>query len=150
MTDREGLLSGALGLVLTDLFIAATATILMLLAVLRETPDIPIMIQADLRMTCVAGGGFMLSRLDRDDTVISVTGAAQLGPAIASLDIRPRLFQTVALVPGPDGLAANCLAQAQEIVRSWNASLGDLAVAEGNATVLGLVAVARAQSGSPP
>ncbi|MBL3560416.1 hypothetical protein [Rhodovulum sulfidophilum] len=150
MTDREGLLSGTFGLVLTDLFLAATATILMLLAVLREAPDIPIPIQADLQMSCVVDGGFVLSRLDRDDPMISVTEAAQLGPAVAALDIRPRLFQTVALVPGPDGLSANCLAQAQKIIRSWNASLGDIAVAEGNATVLGLAAVPHAQSGSWP
>jgi len=148
MSEGEGLLSGSLGVVLSDLFLASTSAILMLLVVLRDTPDIPVPIQADILLACLPNGEFLLSLPNVDDASQSLSGLQELGSAVLALSPSPRLFQSVALVPGSDGLSATCLNHAEKAVRRWNSSLGESARGA-NAVVLGLVAMPLVEKSEP-
>lgn len=149
MSQDEGLFSGPIGIVLTDIFLAATAAILLLLAVLQDNPDIPLPVQADFVLQCGRDGEFRLSVAGDETPMVVLPDASEIGAAVVAMATAPRLFQTLALIQGEDGLPAACLQSATSAVRRWNTALGEGLDGAGGGVVLGIVAVPAGVEGFP-
>lgn len=118
---------------MTDLFVSAAAALMMILAISRPTPDIPLPIQADMFGTCPEASTILTEAGDRP--ALSVTRATQPGtvdPVLvptpedlwtlpARLGLQPRLFYTIALIEGPAPVTAACADWAlNQLVRTAN------------------------------
>lgn len=124
-----------LGIVMTDLFISASAALLMVIAVLRTTPPIPVPIQADIVATCPPAA--ILSAREpvmsmrpggREGATIKVGGPGDLASLPADLGLRPRLFYSIGVIAGEGApLSAACLRWAQDsLVRTYNRKIDEL------------------------
>ncbi len=124
---------------MTDLFVSAAAALMIILAIARPTPDIPLPIQADLLATCPDAAAFLS---EAAAPALSVTLAEQSGsvdPVLvptpedlwalpARLGLQPRLFYTVALVGGQHPVTAACADWAlNDLVRTANSNAGNVA-----------------------
>ena len=121
-----------LNIAATDLFISATAALLVVLAVLRPTPPVELPIQADLEGYCTLDVEARPVTLVLgvpghavDAAPLSVREPAELAQAPTLLDLAPGLFYMIALVPGRDGrLLSDCLTWVRDdLVRAHNASM---------------------------
>jgi hypothetical protein len=126
MKTIEGFLPGALGIVLSDIFLTATAAILVLLVVLQDRPIVPVPIQADIVMSCLQDERYALAIPGQTDTPPRIVSDLQdIGPVVLAIAPSPRIIQSVALVPGQNGLSVPCIDAVQRAVRRWNLSLGE-------------------------
>jgi hypothetical protein len=118
---------------MTDLFVSAAAALMMILAITRPTPDIPLPIQADFIATCP--GPAMIVTDSGDRPALSVTDAdastanahvlvaspEDLWALPARFGMEPRLFYTIALTSGDEALTAACANWAlNDLVRTAN------------------------------
>lgn len=136
---------GAMGIAMTDLFVSASAALMLVLAVLRPDPPVTPPIQADITAWCTETGGRPALRVDTDRVILLET-PEDLAALPARLDLPPRLFYSLAIAGDADNpIPATCLAWASaDLVRALNAdvarpgyagppaifSLGPLAVAQ--------------------
>jgi hypothetical protein len=119
--------------VMTDLFVSAGATLLIVLAVTREVPEDVLPVQADLVATCppsediARGDGTLLVRAGgASETAqpIPVEGVAQMAVLPAALGMPARTFYTITLTSDAAPVTAACLDWVQEdLVRAHNAAL---------------------------
>jgi len=123
-----------IGLAMTDLFISGAAALLCMLAVMRQTPDVPLPIQADIRAACpsvaaieAGNTGLVLMPTGREPSgnPVMVRAPEDLAAAPATLGLPPRLFYTIALTPGETPLTATCLDWVQgDLIRPYNEDFG--------------------------
>lgn len=119
---------GDTAIVFSDLFISATATLLLTLAVLNDHPDDPVPPQADLIARCANDGLALMLRGAGDDAPVHrVAQATDLGRAAAVLRAPARLFQSIALVSADRVLPVECLDRALRLVRDWNIAADEVA-----------------------
>lgn len=107
---------GGFGIVMTDIFVAATAALLLTLAVARPEPPVSRPVQADLVVLCprVEQGDFVLLAADTAKKarppMVAVTNPADLARAVEKLGLPPRMFYTIALAASPARpMQAECL-----------------------------------------
>lgn len=121
----------AAGIVMTDLFVSATAVLLLVLAVVQPTPPVQLPIQADLVARCLEAGqgsGAQLALSAGTDPTgpgVLITDPADLVGTPARLGLPPRLFYTIAVV-GTQArpVTAACLSLVErDFVRAHNDSL---------------------------
>lgn len=125
------------GIVLTDLFISATAALLLVLAVARPSPPVALPVQADMRATCYetadGGVGFELAAFAdaappvpdaavSDAPAILVQTREDFARATRALQLSAQLFVKVALTSDAQGPAGpTCLRVfEQDIMRPLN------------------------------
>ncbi|MGR3492197.1 MAG: hypothetical protein ACU0DW_09075 [Shimia sp.] len=112
-------MTGGAAIAMTDVIISATAALLIGLALAANERPQPMPVQADLRIFC-EGDAVMVG----DGTRAIPVTAATLGTAPPAFELPPRLFYSLALVPGPEGLGTECLSRVQrDVVRGWNDGL---------------------------
>ena len=126
------MIGGAFNISVTDLFIAATASLLVILALSRPNPPIDLPVQADLVASCAiheAGEPEALVMRLADssaetEAIARIHDSDELSDFAAHPELPPRLLYVIALVPAEDGtLAASCLQWARDdIVRTHNAA----------------------------
>ena len=116
---------------MTDLFISATAALLLVLAVMQPTPPVPIPIQSDLLVRCPEPDAAekwplaLYAAANPEAPPLLVDRPADLGLAPARLGLPPRLFYTIALQQPIDSpVSAGCLSfVVRDLVRRYNRSL---------------------------
>lgn len=116
---------------MTDLFISATAALLLCLAVSRTTPDIPLPVQADLILSCPAPNSPMATPFlvvlaaDPGGIVASVGNPDDLAAVPGVLGLPPALFRTIAVMGTASApVSASCMRRlTEDIVRPHNARL---------------------------
>ena len=119
------------GIVMTDLFISATAALLLCLAVSRTTPDVPLPVQADLILSCPAPGApkatpFQVALAsDPDGPKVSVGTPDELAAVPGGLGLPPAMFRTIAVrATEAAPVSATCLRRlTEDIVRPHNSNL---------------------------
>ncbi|MGR3804780.1 hypothetical protein [Marinibacterium profundimaris] len=113
--------SGAIGIALTDLFVSASAALMLVLAVLRPDPPVTTPLQADITAHCTETGGLPALEIPGDPPIL-VESPADLAALPARLDLPPRMFYALALAGGPGRtVPASCLAWASaDLVRALN------------------------------
>lgn len=132
------MINGASGIAMTDLFISATAALLIVLAISRPQPPQELPIQADLLARCVmdadAPVALEITRAAMigedapvDETQARVDAPGGLAAVPEELSLSPGLFYMIALVPDAAGvLRSDCFHWARdEIVRAYNDTLSD-------------------------
>ncbi|WP_428925337.1 hypothetical protein [Marinibacterium sp. SX1] len=109
---------------MTDLFISASAALMLVLAVLRPDPPVAPPIQADITAWCTTAGQRPALLVETDPPIL-VQGPADLAALPGRMGLDPRLFYTLALAGSPDRpLPASCLAWAtRDLVRALNADI---------------------------
>lgn len=121
-----------LNIAATDLFISATAALLVVLAVLRPMPPVDLPTQADLVGHCTMDAearpvALTLGVPEREVAPphIEVHNPAELAQAPRTLGLAPRLFYVIALVPDAGGrLASDCLRWVRDdLVRPHNSRM---------------------------
>jgi hypothetical protein len=127
--DSNGISAG-FGIVMTDLFISATAALLMVLAVMRNHPPTPVPLQADILARCENGEGanpVLVMSKQGGDARFTIGKPEDLGAVPALLGLPARMIYMISLESGPDTpLATQCLRWAKfGIVKSWNDLLRD-------------------------
>lgn len=121
------------GIVMTDLFVSATAALLLVLAVLQPIPPIRLPIQADLIARCPDGDPAPATPLalvagsDPDGPSVSALGPTELGAAPVRLGLPARLFYTIAVEGTAGGpVSAACLDWiTRDFVRAYNGALAE-------------------------
>jgi hypothetical protein len=106
MTDFD---PGNVSIAMTDLFLSATAALLIVLAVLRPTPPVTLPIQADLvaRCTLETNGVEVFDPRQTDRPAILIDRTRALSSVPERLGLAPKLFYTIAL-SDPQGVSADC------------------------------------------
>lgn len=135
MTSARTARAAGVGIVMTDLFVSAAAALMMILAITRPTPDIPLPVQADFLATCLQA-----TQAATDEAglyTLSLTpnhAESEIQPVIAdapgdlwTLPDRfgepPRLFYTIALVDGAEPVTGACADWAlNDLVRTANSN----------------------------
>lgn len=119
-----GLISGAMGIAMTDLFVSASAALMLVLAVLRPDPPVVTPIQADITAHCTESGGLPALAIPADPPIL-IESPADLAALPARLGLPPRLFYTLALAGGPGHpVSASCLTWATtDLVRALNTEI---------------------------
>jgi hypothetical protein len=120
-------------LVMTDLFVSASAALMMVLAISRPTPDVPLPIQADLIATCPSASTILSSDTEQpalhvfpsnaptDMDRVSASDPESLWGLPQFFDLPPRLFYTIALKDGAEPVTSACANWAlNDIVRAAN------------------------------
>ena len=133
MTRPPELMSGGLGVAMTDLFISAGAAIVMVIALSRPTPRVELPPQADIIATCPeastfqGGDGAIVMRRDAADTTsaVPVVSPEDLAATPATLGLPARLFYTIALEDTPNQpVSAACLRWVQnDLIRAHHRRL---------------------------
>ena len=136
--------TGALMLAMTDLFISATATLLVVLTLATPDPPVPLPVQADVMMLCPGSGpgnkefavfpaasvdfGEKVSALYPGVTIYSVADAADLAKAIGDMNLPAKSMYSVALAPAPGRpLTAACFATAMKrLLADYHSRINDL------------------------
>ena len=129
------IVSQASALAMADLFISATAALLMVLAVSQPFEPLPLPIQADLLASCPEnkdGAGKSAVIRPWGETAgepREVRIAADLANAPAALGLPPKSYYLLAVVPGADGvIAGRCFSfVANDLVGRSNTGLDKLA-----------------------
>jgi hypothetical protein len=138
------------GVAVTDIFICASAALLVALALSRNTPEVPVPIQADIVATCPpadaveAGGARLALRAPKGAaTPVPVGSPADLAAAPDALGLPPRLYYTLAVTAGEGApLSAACLRWVQDgLVRRYNARVGTLTARGAPRPVFGVAPV---------
>ena len=126
------------GIVMTDLFISATAALLLCLAVSRPTPVVPLPIQADLVLVCpvlnYAKAPFVMSRAsDPNGISVEVGSPEDLAKAPKALELPPSLFRTIAVMATAQRpVSATCLRRlTDDVVRVHNSRLATTPATDG-------------------
>ncbi len=133
MTAGARTMSSGFAIAMTDLFFSSSGALLLVLAMLRPTPDIPLPVQADILARCqisetVSAEGKTLHLKTPDGArQVSLGSVDELARAPQVLGLAPSLFYTVALVPDENGkLSAPCLEWVQdELVRDHNSQINN-------------------------
>jgi len=128
------------GIVMTDLFISATAALLLCLAVSRTTPDIPLPVQADLIALCPTpnspDGTPYIVALASDPAGISakVGSPEDLAAVPRLLGLPPALFRTIAVMAtSASPVSATCVRRlTEDIVKPHNDQLATEPAAAGS------------------
>ena len=115
---------GALGLAMTDLFVSASAALMLVLAVLRPDPPVTVPLQADITAFCTEIGGRPALIVDGPPSV-TLTAPDDLAALPGRLGLPLRLFYSIALAGAPGRpLPAACLSWATtDLVRAHNATV---------------------------
>ncbi|MBB95901.1 MAG: hypothetical protein CML68_15070 [Rhodobacteraceae bacterium] len=110
-----------MGIAMTDLFVSASAALMLVLAVLRPDPPVTTPLQADITAHCTETGG-RPALVVPGDTPVILQGPADLAALPARLGLPPRLFYALALAGGPGHpIPASCLSwAATDLVRALN------------------------------
>ena len=115
------------GLVMTDLFVSATAALLIVLAVARTSPPVPLPVQADVIATCITNEDgttfFEVSKSEGPPEMsYQAQSSAEFAQSVVLLNLTPALFHTVAILPQVDRpLSAECISEfTVRIVREHN------------------------------
>nr|VFJ90503.1 MAG: hypothetical protein BECKH772A_GA0070896_100229 [Candidatus Kentron sp. H]VFJ91680.1 MAG: hypothetical protein BECKH772B_GA0070898_100209 [Candidatus Kentron sp. H]VFJ98293.1 MAG: hypothetical protein BECKH772C_GA0070978_100209 [Candidatus Kentron sp. H] len=120
---------GVLMLAMTDLFVSATATLLVVLTLASPDSPTPLLVQADLVMLCsepdAGSAEFALfpasavafrkeaGTLRPGTTIHTVSDQTGMARAVAAMELPAKPMLTVALAPAPDRpLTATCFATA--------------------------------------
>lgn len=116
--------NAGLGIVMTDLFVSATAALMIVLSLLQTNPIARLPVQADLFARC-SDENLTLALTDVKRTrIVLVEKAADLLKIPVELELPPQLHYSVAFQPGPNGLFANCLEHAtRRIFGVYNSEL---------------------------
>lgn len=122
-----------IGLVMTDLFVSAAAALMMIIAITKPSPDIPLPIQADLIATCPSAMQLLSEASEQAAlSVLPATPAEGIDPFLAktpedlwdlpeAFGLFPQLFYTIALVDGVEPVTAACADWVlNDLVRSAN------------------------------
>lgn len=103
------------GIVLTDVFVSATAALLIVLAVAQPSPPAPLPIQADIAVTCRTAdqGEYVFQILPTHTTAtdkVLIRSALDFAVAVHQMNMPAALLYKVAVI-GEDGtpLASGCL-----------------------------------------
>lgn len=145
-------IAGGLGIVMTDLFLSATAALLVVLAVANPTPPVPMPIQADLVATCpernggVVGHFILRSAAEPDGPTAVVSKPEDLSEAVSVAGLQAALFYSVALIPRVGTpVSAACLSRfTTDIIRAHNSGLSRAKAERGD-----LMAVFAVNTGVP-
>lgn len=137
MSDGSDFKPGGFGIVITDLFVSATAVLLLVLAVARPTPPQALPIQADLLAGC-SPSSVTGSESETPIAVfhanggnsspgegIPVKSAEEMSLVPGLLGLPARLFYSIAIVGQPDApVTADCLERvSRQLVRAHNEAL---------------------------
>lgn len=121
-----------LAIAATDLFVSATAALLVVLAIMRPVPPVELPIQSDLVAHCTMDASSMPVTLEisvpgnaGDVTPFQVSDPSQMAQVPGALGLPPRLFYMIALSPNGQGkLLSDCVAWARDtLVREHNAGM---------------------------
>lgn len=115
---------GAMGIAMTDLFVSASAALMLVLAVLRPDPPVTPPIQADITAYCTETGGHPALLVEGDRPLL-LESPEDLAALPARLDLVPRLFYSIAIAGDANHpIPASCLAWAStDLVRALNADV---------------------------
>ncbi len=126
-------MSSGFAIAMTDLFFSSSGALLLVLAMLRPTPDVPLPIQADILARCptseVSSEDDVALILETPDGTrrLALSSMDELAWASQGLGLAPALFYTIALIPdGAGKLSASCLERVQnEVVRKHNSQINN-------------------------
>lgn len=121
----------SVGIVMSDLFISATAALLIVLALAQPFKPRELPIQADLIAHCPADEtpqdqySIAVQSATQPEPHVSVSEATDLGTLPGALLLQPRLFYSVALVEAKGHpLTPTCLKWVQQkLIKPWNKAL---------------------------
>jgi len=116
---------------MTDVFVSATAALLLCLAVSRTTPDVPLPVQADLILTCPAPDALKTTPFqvalasDPDGLTAPAGNPDELAAVPRVLGLPPSLFRTIAVrATEAAPVSVTCLRRlSEDVVRPHNARL---------------------------
>ena len=158
MIARRTFGNSGVGLVMTDLFVSAAAALMMVLAITRPTPEIPLPIQADLIAACPPLGTdytldsqpVMTVSLPPSHGAVSmpvttVSRYEEIWALPAKFGLPPRLFYTIALSDDVTPLTAACADWVlNALIRTANEAADDRS-ADAAVAIFGLDLVLRAK-----
>jgi hypothetical protein len=136
------------GLVMTDLFVSATAALLIVLAVARPSAPVPTPVQADVIATCKTEDEgnmtFEVSTPERElEATFQLGTAEEFAQSVQMMNLTPSLFYTVAILPLPEQpVSVQCITEfTGRIVREHNRAVSNPDFSElGNRAIFSVIA----------
>lgn len=151
--------SAAGGMAMTDLFISATAALIMVLAVARPFEPVPLPVQADFLAFCVPMDETSGDQQQFDvmvhafgsvpDAAITILEPADLAELPGAFDMKAQPYYSLAVTQAPMGevVAARCLQQVLfDLTRPYNASLEHLPRRAPDARAIFIASLARPEA----